>query len=434
MLTLGRAAPRGCETRRPTWYSPTTIPRPLLAATFVGCAAFAGGLGLISHYAPHRLWGLFAAPAYLLAAAAILAWKSRGVDLALVLGFGGALGAPLSVLAIQGKWQPEVGVITQSARLMVQHGSPYEAPAVLAASHNPNIYDPYLPVMTLFGLPRALLGRGLLTDPRIWFCLVFVAAFGTALALAGARDVFRWTALVTATPVIAFSLTVGGTDVPVLALLCLGFALLWRRPRPILAGIVLGLAAATKATAWPGLVVAMTLLAVRDGGRTTARFTLAALAAAAVLIGPVAALWPRTLVQNTVLFPLGLASIKSQAVSPLPGHLVADTGHIGHMIAVAALALAGLGIIVSLIVRPPRDVPSATWRLIIGLALMFTLAPATRFGYFMYPLGLWAWLEVSLLGGSRPVAGTDREPSAPVLAGGGQAGGGQAGGGQAGGD
>src|ERR1022692_1385016 len=78
--------------------------------------------------------------------------------------------------------------------------------------------------------------------------------------------------------------------------------------------------------------------------------------------------------------------------------------------------------------RPPRDVPSATWRLIIGLALMFTLAPATRFGYFMYPLGLWAWLAVSVLGGNRPVAGTDREPSAPVLAGGGQAGGGQAGG------
>ena len=419
MLTLGLAPPRGCETRRPTWYSPTTIPRPLLAATFVGCAAFAGGLGLISHYAPHRLWGLFAAPAYLLAAVAVLAWRARGVDLALVLGFGGALAAPLSVLAIQGRWQPEVGVITQSARLMIQHGSPYESPAVLAASHNPNIYDPYLPVMTLFGIPRALFGRGLLTDPRIWFCLAFVAAFGAALALAGARDVFRWTALVTATPVIAFSLTVGGTDVPVLALLCLGFALLWRRPRPILAGIVLGLAAATKATAWPGLVVAITLLGVRDGGRAAARFTLAALAAATVLIGPVAALWPRTLVQNTILFPLGLASIKSQAVSPLPGHLLADTGHIGHMIAVAALALAGLGIVASLIVRPPRDVPSATWRLIIGLALMFTLAPATRFGYFMYPLGLWVWLEVSLLGGPRSTAEAERERSAPALAGGG---------------
>lgn len=422
MLTLGLAPPRGCEPRRVTWYSPTTIPRPVLAATFAGCAAFAGGLGLISHYAPQRFWGLFAAPAYLLAAVAILAWKSsRGVDLALVLCFGGALAAPLSVLAILGRWQPEVGVITRSARLLVMHGSPYEAPAVLAASHDPNIYNPYLPVMTLFGIPRVLLGQGLPTDPRIWFCLVFVAVFGLALAVAGARDVLRWTALVTATPVIAFSLTVGGTDVPVLALLCLGFALLWRRPRPVLAGIVLGLAAATKATAWPGLVVAMTLLAVRDGSRSTARFALAALAAAAVFIGPVAALWPRTLVQNTILFPLGLASIKSQAVSPLPGHLLADTGHVGRMIAVAALAASGLGIIVSLIVRPPRDVPSATWRLIIGLALMFTLAPATRFGYFMYPLGLWAWLAVSVLGSRRPGADTDaeRERSAPALAGGG---------------
>ena len=147
-------------------------------------------------------------------------------------------------------------------------------------------------------------------------------------------------------------------------------------------------------------------------------FALAALAAAAALIGPVAALWPRSLVQNTVLFPLGLASIKSQAVSPLPGHLLADTGRTGHMIAVALLALAGLGIVVSLVIRPPRDVPSATWRLIIGLALMFTLAPATRFGYFMYPLGLWAWLEVSLLGGPSPGAGTEREPTAVTLAGG----------------
>jgi glycosyl transferase family 87 len=419
MLTLGQAPPPGCETRRVTWHSPTTIPRPLLAALFTGCAAFAGGLGLISHYDPHRLWALFAAPAYLVAAAAVLAWKSRGVDLALILSFGGALAAPLATLAIQGRWQPEVGVITQSARLLVHHGTPYEAPAVLAASHNPNIYDPYLPVMTLFGLPRVLLGRGLITDPRIWFCVVFVVAFGAALALAGARDVVRWTTLVTATPIIAFSMTVGGTDVPVLALLCLGFALLWRRPRPVLAGIVFGLAAATKATAWPGLVVALTLLAVRDGGRATARCALAAVAAAAALIGPVAALWPRALVENTILFPLGLASIKSQAVSPLPGHLLADTGPTGHTIAVAALALTGLGVIASLVVRPPRNVPSAVWRLIIGLTLMFTLAPATRFGYFMYPLGLWAFLEVSLLGGPSPGEEAEREQVAAVLAAGG---------------
>jgi len=63
---------------------------------------------------------------------------------------------------------------------------------------------------------------------------------------------------------------------------------------------------------------------------------------------------------------------------------------------------------VSLVVRPPRNVPSATWRLIIGLALMFTLAPATRFGYFMYPLGLWAWLAVSQLTARRSQLADDR--------------------------
>ncbi len=147
-----------------------------------------------------------------------------------------------------------------------------------------------------------------------------------------------------------------------------------------------------------GLIVAATMLLVRDGRRATTRFLLAAIAAAAAIIGPVAAVWPHALVENTILFPLGLAKVKSQAASPLPGHVLADTGPVGHKIAVVLLCLAGLGVLVSLVVRPPRNVPSATWRLIIGLVLMFVLAPATRFGYFMYPLGLWAWLVVSQQG------------------------------------
>ena len=121
----------------------------------------------------------------------------------------------------------------------------------------------------------------------------------------------------------------------------------------------------------------------------------------AAIVGPVAVLWPRALVQNTILFPLGLASIKSQAVSPLPGHLLAETGQAGHLVAVALLALACLGIVASLVIRPPRTVPAATWRLVIGLSLMFVLAPATRFGYFLYPAGLLAWLGISWLGSER---------------------------------
>ena len=413
-MVLLRGAPLRCGEPGLGWQSPVTIPRLWLAAIFAACALFAAGMGVFSTDSLHRLWGLFAVIAYGLAAGLVLAWRSsRAVDLALVIAVGGALLAPLSLLAEQGRWQPEVGVIARGARLLLQHGSPYESQAVVTASHDPNIYNPYLPVMAIFGLPRALLGPGLITDPRIWFALGFVAVFAAALAVSGARDVLRWTALVTATPVIAFSLTVGGTDVPVLALLCLGLALLWRRPQPLVAGLVLGVAAATKATAWPALIVAATMLLVRDGRRAAARFLLAALAAAAVIVGPVAAVWPHALVENTILFPLGLAKVKSQAVSPLPGHLLADTGPTGHTIAVALLCLAGLGVLISLVVRPPRNVPSATWRLIIGLVLMFVLAPATRFGYFMYPLGLWAWLIVSQLGARRALSPGRSDEDAP---------------------
>ncbi len=207
----------------------------------------------------------------------------------------------------------------------------------------------------------------------------------------------RWTLFIAATPVIAFELAVGGTDIPILALMCLGFALLWKRPRYVLAGLAIGVAAAAKATAWPAVVVIAVLLAVRYGRRPMLYFLGATAAAAAALIGPVAILWPSALVDNTIMFPLGLASIKSAAASPLPGHVIAQTGHAGHVIAVGLLVLAGLAIAVSLAIRPPRDVPAAAWRLIIGLTLMFLLAPATRFGYFIYPAALLAWLQISLL-------------------------------------
>ena len=87
------------------------------------------------------------------------------------------------------------------------------------------------------------------------------------------------------------------------------------------------------------------------------------------------------------------------AASRLPGHVLADTGHTGHIIAVALLVLAGIVIGASLVVRPPRTVPAAVWRLIIGLTLMFLLGPQVRFGYFIYPLGLVGWL--ALTGASR---------------------------------
>jgi hypothetical protein len=182
----------------------------------------------------------------------------------------------------------------------------------------------------------------------------------------------------------------------------------------ILAGLTLGVAAAMKATAWPVLIVAVASLAARDGRRAVARFGFTALATFAVLVGPVFAVAPSALVENTILFPLGLSHVKSGAASPLPGYLLAQTGHAGHLIAVGLLALAGLALALSLVIRPPRTCRAATWWLIIGLVLMFTLAPASRFGYYVYPAGLWVWLQVSSIGRAVAPAGGPPAPASPV--------------------
>ena len=240
----------------------------------------------------------------------------------------------------------------------------------------------------------------MLTDPRVWFGAVFLATFAVALRIAGARDSVRWALLLTASPIISFELCVGGTDVPMVAFMCLGFALLWRDQvtNPIPAALALGVASSMKATAWPALVVAFALLYVRDGKRVAWRFAAVAVSVVLVIVGPFAVLKPGSLVKNTILFPLGLASVKSQADSPLLGHVLAQTGVIGHTIVVILLVGSGLAILVSLVVRPPRDVPAATIRLVAGLSAMFVLAPSTRFGYFIYPAAMVLWLLVAQAG------------------------------------
>ena len=379
------------------------MPWVWLAGGLAACALFAVGVAVFSADPLHRLWGTSAACAYALAAAAVMAWRSRqtaGVDIALGLMICGAILVPLLWMVWTGHGEPEVSVVANSAKTLITHGTPYKSAQVLATTTDPNQYNPYLPLMAVFGLPQALLGHGLLTDPRVWFGAVFLVVFAVALRIAGARDSVRWALLVTASPIIAFELCVGGTDVPMVAFLCLGFALLWRpgRSNAIAGGLALGIASSMKATAWPALIVAFALLYVRDGQREAWRFTAAALAVVAVIVGPFAVLHPGSLVKNTILFPLGLASVKSQAASPLLGHVLAQTGTLGHTIVVALLIGAGLAIAVSLVISPPRDVPAATVRLVIGLSALFVLAPSTRFGYFIYPAALVLWLLVSLAG------------------------------------
>ena len=399
------------------WQSITTMPRIWLVGGLVVCALYAGGVHLFSTDDLHKLWGLSGACAYALAALVVLAWKSRsttGIDVALGILLCGAILVPLIWMVLTGHGEPEVGVVANSAKTLIKHGTPYKSSKVLATTTDPNQYNPYLPLMAAFGIPQALFGHSLLTDPRVWFGIVFIVVFAFALKVGGAKDGIRWALLLTASPIIAFELCVGGTDVPMVAFLCLGFALLWRdgARSALAAGLALGVASSMKATAWPALVVAFALLYVRDGKRTAWRFTAVALAVVAVIVGPFAILRPGSLIKNTVLFPLGLASVKSQADSPLLGHVLAQTGPVGHTIVVILLIGSGLAIAASLVIRPPRDVPAATMRLVIGLSAMFILAPSTRFGYFIYPAAMVLWL-LACMAGRKPAQQPDEEPPAP---------------------
>jgi hypothetical protein len=373
--------------------------RRWLAGIFAVFTAWAVAVALVSNDNVHQTWGQMAAVGYGLALAAVLLLRhSRTADIALGLAFLGGLVVPLAWLAAHGLRQPEVDVVARSAWYLIHHGTPYANPNVLAGATDPDAYNPYLPVMALFGLPRAFFNLGLLTDPRVWFGVVFIGVFWLALRQGGARHPGRWTLLVAGSPVIAFELAVGGTDVPMVAFLCLGFAYLWAR-KPVLAGLALGIGASMKATAWPALLVAAALLAVTEGRRAVRGFALTALGVMVVCVGPFVFVHPKALVVNTIKFPLGLASVQSAARSPLPGYLIASTwGHTGHTVVVVLLGLAGLAIALSLVFRPPRTVPRAVALLAGAMTLMFVLAPSTRVGYFIYPAGLAIWVLAVMAG------------------------------------
>src|ERR1700677_3551491 len=339
------------------WESPAAMRRRWLAGIFAVSVAWAVLVAVFSTDSVHRLWGVMAACGYTLALLAVIAIRSaRAADLAIGLSFIGGLIAPLTWMAAKGLEQPEVWVVARSGWMLIHHGTPYTSATALKATRNPNAYNPYLPVMALFGVPRALFDLGLLTDPRTWFGAVFIIVFWLALRRGGAVDPWRWLILIAGSPVIAFELAVGGTDVPMVGFLCLGFALLYHRGRSasvrfaVLAGLALGIASAMKATAWPALVVAVVLIGVRDGRKAAWAFALTAVGVVAVCVGPFFALHPKSLVDNTVLFPLGLASVQSQASSPLLGHIISSTWPgAGHTVVVALLVLAAVAVGLSLV-------------------------------------------------------------------------------------
>jgi hypothetical protein len=383
-----------------------------------GLAVYAGGAD--------QTWAIWAAGAYTVTT--VLIWVTRRTRVPLIVpllvSLAGSLAAPLLWLATRVSPTPEVQVIQRAAWLLLHTGTPYLAPGQLDTWLS---YNPYLPLMALFGMPRALGATGLMGDPRIWMTLVSVGLIAAAFWLAVphlscrpcSRNVALSTVFAASSPIIAFPLTVGITDPPVIALLLVTLALAARPGRRAMwAGFTLGVASAMKSTAWPAVPIFAAMMATRDGVKAMWRFVGIVIIVAGALsaaMAPAALSAPAAFVENTVLFPLGLTKYKTPAASPLPGHLLAMTGSTGHLAAVALLLAAGLGFAISLIVRPPADARGAAFRIALGLAVMFTLAPATRWGYFVYPIGLIGWVALTGRGSSENV-GTDRDTPVPATA------------------
>jgi hypothetical protein len=389
-------------------------------------AVYATALAVYSGHAD-RTWAIWAAAGY--GVTTVILWLTRHKNVPLVVpllvSLAGALAAPVTWLATRVTPTAEVQVIWQSAKLLLQHGTPYLAGGQLDSVLS---YNPYLPVMAVFGMPKALGARGLFADPRVWLTAVSIALIWGAFKIAAPHrhcedcrhGVWLSTVFIAASPVIAFPLALGITDPPVIALMFVSLALIARPSGLIRAAVALGVACAMKATAWPAVPVLTAMLGVRDGARNAWRFlvTVCGLAVLlAVAMAPAALTNPYAFLQNTVLFPLGLTKhYKTPAASPLPGHLLADTGMAGHWAAVGLLVAAGIAFAVWIIFRPPTDARASAWRLALGLTAMFTLAPATRWGYFVYPLALVGWLLLTRPVTATPAARPGGRPAHPVTA------------------
>ncbi|HET9141963.1 glycosyltransferase family 87 protein [Actinophytocola sp.] len=367
---------------------------------------FAGATAIWSEFYGYRVWGNFATVGYLLAFGLTVRLVLRPARLTsrwVPVGVAGLLAiiVPTIVLAVRrapdfvwGPWpwsfpaQPEVWVVERSARLLLDIGTPYPDLTALGRPPHPDDYTPYGPAMTVFGLPRAVFGDSPATDARLMFLAFSALVVLLALRVAGRPRVPVLAAqLAVISPLTAFTAAVAGDDLPVIAMVVLATALTFRAG-PVPAGIACALAITMKLTALPALAVLAVAMLAHRGPRALAVFLGTVLAGTAVLVVPVLVVDPGAFVEQVIRYPAGLGQAHSPAESPLPGHLIAQTGPIGHLVAIGLLAVAAAAITAWLVLRPPRTAADTMLRIAAGLGAAILLAPATRWGYLIYPLAM----------------------------------------------
>jgi len=319
--------------------------------------------------------------------------------------------------------QPEVAVIERAGDRAAHGRDPYlSSPTSVGASPSSDsravdasTFFPYLPGMAVFGLTNVATGSPEIDDARVVLTLFTLLVAFLALILVRAPPERRWRAFqfLVVLPSGALPLVTGGDDLPVLALMLLALVLAQRR-QPVWSGLVIGVASTLKFTAW-GLLVLLALAEYdRSGRRAWGRYLCAAAAVAVPVVAFGIALGPHAFLTNVIEFPLGLTKVNSPAASPLPGQvLVTLLPHLKRSLTILLVAF-GLGAVLAGWWRWRPASPAAVARF-TGLAIILAIvvAPATRFGYFIYPANLLVW-SVLVAGGSRPAVAAAGCPSAGV--------------------
>ncbi len=130
-------------------------------------------------------------------------------------------------------------MIERGGQTIVKGKDPYHAvtnPDGKVVYHVPgestvDAFLPYLPLMTVFGIPSYRKHDVALTDARIFFSLVtlLVAAVALWLCPADGRRKMRALQVIAILPTAALPLATGGDDMPVVAFLLLAMVLAQRR-------------------------------------------------------------------------------------------------------------------------------------------------------------------------------------------------------------
>ena len=347
------------------------------------------------------------------------AWVAR-LAVALCV-FVGALAIPLGLEIL---WrfdgvpgshlQPEVTAVEVGGQDIVRGQDPY---IPLVRSSHPVKYHapgqpyypgfmPYLPLMAMMGIPSEVWPTNGLSDARIFFCVITIGVAGAALALSraeGRRKLRALQALVIL-PLASLPLATGGDDIPVVAFLLLAMVLAQRR-HPFASGLMLGIASAMKFTAWPLAALALFAARGRNGERKPFTMLAGILVVAVPTIFPFVLKGPFALVDDVVLFPLGLSAIPSTAASALPGHaLVSAFPSLSRALPLSVGLVLAVLLARHLYKHTPRTAAEVCTVAGVVMSVLILLAPNPRVGYLLYPINFFVWAYLLAEPSSQPGA------------------------------